>query len=350
MIQTPAMTRRHWIIAASILAIGIVVGLLCGWVIGRQYGIIPPAPVEVRKNTTPQYPLINPLIFTDSDQRLFPEYSRLDDQINSYVSNAISSGNATSISVYYRNLNTGHWTGTNIDEKYEPSSMLKVAVLIATLRAALTQSSMTISSIDTELSKSVYYPGTDTSGLNYPPAHRLAAGSYTEKDLLNAMIVDSDNVAATVLLGANSDDFQSTYNDFRLPPTPAGAVTDFMTAKSYSVIFRALYNAGYLTRNLSEMALELLSRTSFTQGIVSGIPSGITVAHKFGEHTYELSDGTPIGHELHDCGIVYASEEPYLICIMTKGQDFSSLEGVISGLSKLVYNYVITNEMGTHSD
>jgi len=325
-----------------IAAIGgaLVVGVACGWALCKQTIPHIPAPLEVRKNTTPQYHLINPLIYVDTDRSLFTEYSSLDTTLNQYVAEVRSSGDASSVSVYYRDLNNGHWTGINEDETYEPSSMLKVAVLISTLRAALTNSSQSPTSLQSELSKQLYYPGTDTSGLNYPPAHALPAGYYSEQQLLDAMIIDSDNAAALALVNNDQSDFESTYSDFRLPPTPSGPVTDYMTAKSYSVIFRALYNAGYLTRNLSETALELLTKTSFTKGLVAGVPVDTVVAHKFGEHTYALSDGTPVSHELHDCGIVYFPNRPYLLCIMTKGSDFSKLETVISGISKLVYGYV----------
>jgi hypothetical protein len=78
-----------------------------------------------------------------------------------------------------------------------------------------------------------------------------------------------------------------------------------------------------------------LAKSTFTEGIVAGLPQGMTVAHKFGEA--ELPDGTL---QLHDCGIVYKPNQPYLICVMTKGSNFDTLAGVISHISKTVYQII----------
>ena len=44
--------------------------------------------------------------------------------------------------------------------------------------------------------------------------------------------------------------------------------------------------------------------------------------------------------ELHDCGIVYHPQNPYIICIMTKGGDINSEKLQIQKISKAVYNGV----------
>ena len=68
------------------------------------------------------------------------------------------------------------------------------------------------------------------------------------------------------------------------------------------------------------------------------------MAHKFGENTdIDLTTGTQVDKELHDCGIVYVPQKPYLLCVMTRGQDFNSLTNVISSISKIVYNLVTSN-------
>src|SRR6185436_5295057 len=96
------------------------------------------------------------------------------------------------------------------------------------------------------------------------------------------------------------------------------------TPQNYSHLFRALYNGTYLSHDASEKALELLSRTKFSDGIVAGVPKETTVSHKFGERTLSLN--TSSINELHDCGIVYYPGHPYFLCIMTKGtSDFEEL-------------------------
>ncbi len=311
------------------------IGVLVGWQIASHKHPVLPAPTEYRVNTTPQNTLIDPLLYIDTDQRFFPEYNGLDAKINSYVGDAQNSGKASSVSVYLRELNSGHWTGTDENETFEPSSMLKVAVLISYLKAAIQDKSI--------LTKQLKYPGTDQTGQYYISTSTLPAGYYSVQELLDKMIVDSDNSAALTLISDNQDQFQSVYNDFRLPPTPGGNVADYMTTKAYSVIFRSLYNASYLTRTYSQQALTLLTKTDFNKGLATGLPPNTLVAHKFGEHTYALADRTPVSHELHDCGIIYYPNDPYLLCVMTKGQNFSDLEKVVGDISKMIYDFVVAS-------
>jgi beta-lactamase class A len=330
------MNKKIYIVIVCVFALG----ALAGWYLYKTtFNLSSLAPTEYRLNTTPQFKLINPLIFTDSDQRLFTEYDPLDSQLNSYVASAKKDGSVSAVSVYFRDLNTGHWTGIDEDEEYNPSSMMKVTVLISYLRSSLQDNSV--------LSKAVDYPGEDWTGQNYVEHTGRAAGDYPASDLLNDMIIDSDNSAMTALVKSNLDQFVSTYNDFNLPQ-PKSDSSDYMTARSYSVVFRSLFNASYLTRSLSNQALDLLTKTKFTAGLVAGVPASTTVAHKFGEHTYvdTANNNALLYHELHDCGIIYYPDHPYLLCVMTKGQDFSKLEKVISTISGKAYQWVDADVKG----
>ena len=111
-------------------------------------------------------------------------------------------------------------------------------------------------------------------------------------------------------------------------------VPDFtISAKNYSTFLRILYNSTYLNDSDSEKALDILSKTTFVDGLVAGVPKGTTIAHKFGEHVSSFHE-----IELHDCGIIYYPQNPYLLCVMTKGQDFSKLAKIIADISAMVYN------------
>ncbi len=86
----------------------------------------------------------------------------------------------------------------------------------------------------------------------------------------------------------------------------------------------------------SEKALGLLSSAKFEEGLSAGVPSEVKVAHKFGER--EESETNEI--QFHDCGIIYFPNNPYLLCIMTKGNNLTNLETVLSTISKMVYEEV----------
>ena len=70
------------------------------------------------------------------------------------------------------------------------------------------------------------------------------------------------------------------------------------------------------------------------------LPNDIVVAHKFGER--DLEDNTK---QLHDCGVVYYPQNPYLICIMTHGQSYKSLERIIQHISGKVYKEVDSRKL-----
>jgi beta-lactamase class A len=125
-------------------------------------------------------------------------------------------------------------------------------------------------------------------------------------------------------------------------PTDAGNYE--IDAVTYSRFFRVLYNSTYLSRTMSEYALELLSRGSFSDGLPAGVPNGVLVAHQFGERTHPATGE----RQLHDCGIVYAPTRPYLLCVMTRGKEFKQLASVISDISREVYREMELSNQGDY--
>ena len=331
--------KKGYIIWGIVITVLLVGGFAIGWFGRHEYAVLYPnvdsAPSEIRENSQ-QYKFINPLIYSDTNKENFPEFVPLLSSLNSFISASVKKHDADSVSVYFRDLDTGHWTGINEDQTYEPASMLKTVVMMAYLHHAMSDPNI--------LSQPIYYQAATTTDQYYLPQDTLQTGYYSAQQLIETMIIYSDNVAETALTYNDPTDIANVYKDFQLPPLPTDssnyATADFMSPKSYSTLLRALYNGTYLPWNLSEQALQLLSLAQFKDGLVSGVPTGVIVAHKFGERTNELTDGTIINKELHDCGIIYSSVKPYLLCVMTKGQDFPTLANVISTISKLTYTYM----------
>ena len=214
---------------------------------------------------------------------------------------------------------------------YDPSSMLKVAVMMGYLNAA--EADPTI------LMKKFPYTASVDEGQYYKPKNPLQSGTYNAEDLIEAMIIDSDNIALSILYNNDRKDFIDVLKTLQIPPPASTTTLDFMSPEMYSHLFISLYNGTYLSKQISEKALQLLTTTTFKNGLVAGVPEDTVVAHKFGEHTYEVNS-IPKARELHDCGIVYYPMHPYFLCVMTKGQDFTELESIISNISKMVYRKI----------
>lgn len=285
---------------------------------------------EVRQSEG--YKFINPLLECDNySQSNLNTVVWVEQNIKSYIQRVIDEKKATFVSVYFRDLNLGPWMGINEKENFSPASLLKVPIMIAALKVAEKEPGF--------LKKKIaYIQLLDRNTVpNIKDGRAIKIGnSYTIEDLIERMIADSDNEAKELLLQNLKEDLVlkvMTDIGININSNTAG---DFVSVKEYSGCFRLLFNATYLNKDLSEKALSILTKTTFNKGILAGIPPGVTVAHKFGERAYFETDIK----QLHECGIVYKGENPYLLCVMTRGNDFEKLTSIIAGISAIVYKEV----------
>jgi beta-lactamase class A len=175
---------------------------------------------------------------------------------------------------------------------------------------------------------------------NFPPKYSAdESKSYTVRELLRYMIQYSDNQSYFILsqylneISPNHDALKETFTDLGII-NPKDELDQTINVKSYGSIFVQLYHSSYLTnKDSSEYALDVLSGSDFINGLLLGVPSGTRVAHKFGER----SGASGSYKQLHDCGIVYYPENPYLVCIMTQGDSFDELTKTVGLFSKMIY-------------
>ncbi len=302
------------------VAVALTVGTAIGWTASNfLYKRAADTFKIVRENST-SYKFVNPVIFSQVPENTsIPEFQALKKDIAEYVTAAEGKRTAADVSVYFRQLNTDSWVGINVDDTYAPASMLKVVSLIAFLHSAqqdptLYSTSVTIDDHDVNA---------NANQDHYPPKKSVVFGrSYPASQLLSYMIIHSDNTATNAVNAVTGlSAFNKTLADFDIPAIDETTSADFISPKAYSRVFRALYNGSYLSSSVSEQALDLLSKTTFADGLVAGVPPGITVSHKFGERSMRISDSNALAStavsELHDCGIIYAPNDPYVLCVMT---------------------------------
>lgn len=311
----------------------LMVGLLVGWVLKPSPSTQNLLGGPIRQGNQG---LINPLLGYElsNSKEIFSDLKELRADLAEKVDQLKEQGKVERVSIYFRDFQTGHWTGINEDEKYFPASLFKVPIMIASLLLSEKEPEL----LDRKI-RYVETPNDDER--KYSQAFMLLkpGQEYTVRELMRAMIVDSDNGALNLLVDLLANPSYSKYLvdlfselGINFPEdTPGPAAAYGLSARNYSLFFRVLYNATILGRTNSQSALELLTQTTFNEGLVEGIPKGVKVAHKFGERV----SSNP--QDLHDCGIVYDPKNPYLICIMTSGKDVSLLPAVISDLSKMVY-------------
>lgn len=274
------------------------------------------------------YEYINPVLLCNIDNnQKYNENTEISKKISAYIEGQ----SANDISVYFLSLSGKGWASVNGDDAYSPASMLKMPAVMETLK--FSESNPVL------LSKRVYFDGSfeQNNAEFFDPKQSIKVGrSYTLDELLPYIMKYSDNNAMQVLDdNVHLNDLTKIYKDLNID-IPQNTL-DIMSAKTYSLFLRILYNSTYLTRENSERVLKLMVESDFPYGLRAGVPKGVTVAEKFGERQIFSPTGELEGRELHDCGIVYLEDEAYVLCVMTRGQDFESLANSIKEISSIVY-------------
>lgn len=259
--------------------------------------------------------------------------------IEAFLAESESVGRITRAAVYFRDLERGPVFGINELEVFAPASLLKLPLAFVFLNSAETQPAV--------LEQKINFKGV-TSVLEQriaPEESAVSGQEYAIEELLRMMLVSSDNASYEVLeqfLHNVPQRLQlrlETFQELGLLD-PKDRVEATITVRGYASLFRILYNASYLSVENSEKVLGWLALSEYKNGLVAGVPESVVVSHKFGERYYSDTE-----KELHDCGIIYYPGNPYLLCVMTRGTDWESLEHVTGTVSRMVYDEVDSRKL-----
>jgi beta-lactamase class A len=254
-------------------------------------------------------------------------------KLNLYIDREKTEGNISEAAIYFRDLQYGPTFGIDEYAKFSPASLLKLPMMISYLD--LSESDPKI------LDNEIYFEGynQDIKQSILPKISAKEGVHYKILELINMMIKYSDNDSYYALLAylntlaPNTQLLRDTFVDLGIID-PKSTFEETITVKSYAGIFTQLFNSTFFSSKVtSEIALSMLTDTDFTEGVVAGVPRGTRVAHKFGERFDDVAKVK----QLHDCGIVYYPQNPYLLCVMTKGDDIDKLKLFISEVSRMTY-------------
>jgi beta-lactamase class A len=257
-------------------------------------------------------------------------------KVNALVVGALKQGEAVAVSVYFRDLNNGNWFGINEHDTFSPKSLLKIPLMIAYFKWAETNPLV--------LRKSLTCANANETAEGHDgPAKKLKQGqNYTVNDLIYRMITQ-DDAGAFALLYANlpAGRFEKIFKDLSVDYDPHKQ-EDALSLNAFAELYRVLFNASYLSEEMSEKALRYLSRSSVRDGMASGIPPNVDIASKLGERTISTaSDDEERGlTQVHEFGIIYHPNRPFLLGVMARGNDDDHLKKVIRDITRLVYEEV----------
>lgn len=307
-----------------ILTIGIVAGVALSFLFSR---------FQSQQAENP-YPLLNRSALLVNDYDPLVRFQPLRQQLIS----AYNEHPDFHVGLYFEYLPTGANIVVNNDRAMWPASLIKIPVAMAVMKK--------IEKGDWSLTNELVILDEDKDD-SFGDLYKEPSGStMTIEELLRATLVDSDNTAHFVLLrNLDSSELEEVFIHLgldeilaTLKSSPeAEAVDNRMTAKTYSVFFRSLYNATYLSPANSEIFLNFLL-ASGQEYVRLGLPPEVKFAHKTGVRE---SEGV-----WTDSGVVYLDRRPYLMTVMLERRDPThnpsdeEVQELFSTISKEVYDYV----------
>lgn len=268
-----------------------------------------------------------------STRELKPFRYKVDEKIEMIL----NSGDASAVSIYFRDLNNGNWFGIGEHDKFLSKKLLKVPLMIAYFKWAEANPLI--------LRKTLIYTGGEQreEGKGTEKAKQLEPGKgYSINDLIFRMIA-YDNDAAYTLLYTYLPPvrLERIYSDLTVEYDPRKQ-GDPLSLNAFAAFYRVLYNSSYLSEDMSEKALRYLSKAAFLDGMSAGVPSNVDIAAKQGAQAVSHETGGE-GQELwqlHEFGIIYHPNRPFLLGIMTQGTDRGRMTKVIRDITRLVYEEV----------
>lgn len=272
------------------------------------------------------YKYINPLLGVEFQHNSFFSVNKsIELKMSDVIDESKKSGKIDTASIYLRDLESGYWAGINEDAKFSPGKLLKTPLMIAYLKIAEGTPSILENQITNNLKEE------NNSNIFLHNESIMRGETYTTKELIDRMIINSDDVAANLLFdNIDTESLSEVFSDLGISFVEDKDTQDYVSLKLYGLFFRVLYNSTYLNREFSEKALALLAKSDTNFGFGASIPKEVSLVQKFGGRKY--LDGKNVMYEMYDCGIVYYPEHPYLLCASAKGV---SIEGVTEFFKKL---------------
>ena len=264
-----------------------------------------------------KYNLLNPARKFIKQENLIINFQPLRDELNEI-------GKNKNISIYFEYLPTAANISINKDGEFWPASLLKVPVAMAAVKKIENgiwkwKNELVIMTSDKNERFGELY--------KQPIGTRLAI-----EELIKLALTESDNTANFILVrNLEPSEFQDIYDHLGL--TEFISNEGKISAKKYSVMFRALYNASYLSEENSQKLLFLMTETKFKEYIGAGLPPDIKFSHKIG-----IGDDKGV---FLDSGIIYLPERPYLLTIMINTKDTAFAQKQMQKISEKVYNYIV---------
>lgn len=216
------------------------------------------------------------------------------------------------------------------DAQRVAASIIKLPVLACALEA--------VAAGELSLDEQITVAQQDIVGGSGSIQSRGTGVSYSVDELLRAMIAQSDNVAANLIIGRlGMGAVNETCAVLGLTQTvlarlmmdtdaQAQGRENYTSARDAATVLQRLAAGTIATPELCERARGYLLVQEDVRGIVEGVPGDVSVAHKTGS----------LANAQHDAAIVYA-ERPYVLAILTQDLEREQALALERDISSAIY-------------
>lgn len=305
-------TKSKKIIAAIlILTIGILIGLFLDRNMRFSY---------LQK----KYQYVAKRILIENPNDIIINFFELRKSLTTYIEK-----NNLDMGLFFQYIPTGTTIGVNQDNPYVAASLLKLPNVVQVQKMI---EAGEISGKDAITITSKWLDG------NYGTLYKKGIGEkVTIDELMKISIQESDNTANNILtndvLGGAPVNF---YNSLDVSPEILEG-TIAITPRNYLSVLRSLFFAGYLSIEGSNKILTLMTEINKNDDDLGAkLPTSIKIAQKIG--VYEKNPDEK-KYTYSDCGIFYLPERPYMLCIMSRGEQ-STASNHTKEISKIIYDYI----------
>jgi beta-lactamase class A len=217
-----------------------------------------------------------------------------------------------------KDLSTGRGATHNADKNFYAASLFKLFVMYEVFN----QQASGLVDWEDELLMTPYY---ESQGLG--PRETALCQVLTVSEAMQAMMRISDNAAAHLLQDlVGSVNVDQSLQALGILDSGLYSVELPSTASDVAFLLEAIANGEAVSEAASADMVELMATESIDNGLRSGVPARVKVAHKTGR----WSGAT------HDAGIVFAESASYLFVAMSEADYETPL---IEELSREAYEY-----------
>lgn len=267
------------------------------------------------------YPLLSKRIFSDNPNDILINFTELRAELNDYMAKEALEG-----SVYFEYLPTGTSIRVDGDSELVAASLMKIPVVMELYKAH------ELGRINMDDRVALKKEWLDA---RYGTLHAKGEGyQISLREASRLALVDSDNTALAAILYSTSGLLSLAENSISALDVTFDRDENkeiLISARSYTSFLKCLYFSCYLKTSDSHEILQLLTESSFTSRLRSGVPSDVRLAHKIGTFSDQIQS---------DCGIVYVENRNYSLCVMLRSPENIQSDMHIANVSRLTYNFV----------